>query len=96
MKKYYSELDVEQEARRLTDEFGEACSVYKLALSSRDSNRAKKELMRDNIRGTSIYKFQYSFCWAIHNLTNGPRCFAQRHIDDLEELISHIHKISNN
>ena len=91
----FSDLDVEQASRRLMEDFEQACQTYRLALSSRESNRSKKELMRGNTKGTSIYKFQCSFAWTLHNLINGPRCFAHKYIEDGEELISHIHKISN-
>lgn len=95
MKKRYKETDVPALLSRLTERFEQACATYRLALATRDSNRAKKELSRENSRGTNIHKFQCNFAWLIHDIQKGPRCQIEDRVEDAEELISHINKISN-
>jgi hypothetical protein len=94
MKKRYKESEVPALVASLTERFETACSTYRLALSTRDSNRSKKELTRGNSRGTNIHKFQCNFAWIIHDIQKGPRCQIDDRVDDAEDLISHINKIS--
>ena len=78
----------------LNESFEKACETYKLALSSRTSNRAKKELSRGNSKGTNIYKFQVNFSWILHDIRCGPICFIDDREADARSLIDHIYSIS--
>ena len=95
MKKKYKESEVPNLVADLIQKFEDVCTTYRLALSMRESNRAKKELSRGNTRGTSIYKFQTNFAWILHDIQYGHRYQIDNRVHELEELITHISKISN-
>lgn len=95
MKRKYKESEVPGVVEGITQKFEDACATYKLALSMRESNRAKKELFRGNTRGTSIHKFQSNFAWIVHYIECGHRCQIEDQLEEAEELIAHINKISN-
>lgn len=95
MKKKYQESEVPKLVSYLTERFELACQTYRLTLTTRDSNRAKKEINRGNTRGTNIHKFQCSFAWILHDIQTGPRCFIDDRVNEAEDLIAHINKISN-
>ena len=78
----------------LTEDFETACDVYKGALENRTSNRAVKELIRGNTKGTAIHRFQCQFSWTIHELVYGPQCFIDSNIRRLHDLVEHINKSS--
>ena len=90
MRQQYQEYTVSD----LVYEFEKACSAYKDALKLRESNRAKKEITRGNIRGTNLHKFQCSFAWIIHEMTIGHHSKYDRCTDDAKALIAHIITIS--
>ena len=92
-RRFYTEYDIDRRVTQLKDEFEAACQAYKDALGSRESNRAKKELMRGNTKGTNIYKFQVQFAWILHDIHQSSSGFAEKKIQEAEGLISHIHKI---
>ena len=75
-------------------EFEKACAVYKDTLKARESNRAKKELARGNIKGTNIHKFQCTFAWILHELDVGHYSKRERYIEEAKSLITHIISIS--
>lgn len=95
MKKKYKESEVPSLVADLIQKFEDACTAYKLVLSMRESNRAKKELSRGNSRGTNIYKFQSTFAWILHNIQCGYRYQIHDRIREANELIAHINRISN-
>lgn len=95
MKTTYKEYEVPTLVSDLKYRFEEACLTYRQALESRSSNRAKKELVRDNTRGTNMHKFQVSFSWIIHDIQTGPRFSIVDRITEAVDLIDHIIKISN-
>lgn len=90
MRRQYQEYSISD----LIYEFEKACEVYKTALRSRESNRAKKELVRGNIKGTNLHKFQCSFAWIIHEMTVGHYSKRERCAGEAQSLISHIISIS--
>jgi len=94
MKIKYTINEIETNIAKLTVSFEDACDAYRDALKKRDSNRAIKERIGENSRGTSIHKFQTSFAWILHDLRCGPRCFAEDNINEAEDLIEHIQKIA--
>ena len=78
----------------LAYEFEKACNTYKDALRVRESNRAKKELSRGNVKGTNLHKFQCSFAWIIHEMKIGHYSKRERCVQDVKNLILHIINIS--
>lgn len=94
MKKKYTNEDIDAIIVELTEAFELATQTYKLALSGRDSNRAKKELLRENTRGTVVNRYQCDFAWILHDIKTGPICFIEDNIEKGYELIIHLKKIS--
>jgi hypothetical protein len=86
----------EFDIRVIIEEFEAACVTYKLALTSRTSNRSVKELTRQNTRGTTIHKFQCEFAWILHDIQCGPKCQVYDNIEKSKELINHIFEVSKN
>ena len=95
MKTTYKESEVPGLVASLTGRFEDACMTYRLALSTRTSNRSKKELLKENCRGTNLHKFQCNFAWLLHDIQRGPRFFIEDRVIEAEELIAHIISISN-
>lgn len=91
----YSKTEIDDIIVRLTYEFEIACQTYRLALSSRNSNRAKKELSKGNTRGTTTHKYQCEFSWILHDIATGPTAFIDDRIQDARDIISHLSNISN-
>ena len=92
---YYHEEELTSLIAELTERFEEACDIYKKALSSRTSNRATKELSRDNSRGTAIHKFQCNFAWLIHSIQKEHESLVDSNIKQANMLINHICTISD-
>lgn len=95
MNKKYKESEIPGLVADLTQKFEVACSTYKLALSMRESNRSKKELARGKNRGTNIHKFQSTFAWILHDIQCGYRYQIDDRVQEVNELIVHINRISN-
>lgn len=91
---HYDTADLPDILGTLNTEFEEACVIYKDALQARTSNRATKELMRGNTKGTSIHRFECQFSWTVHELECGPKCFMDSNIRRAYGLIEHIKKSS--
>lgn len=92
--KNYTHEDITSIMSELTELFEDAISAYKLALTSRESNRAKKELLRDNARGTVVHRYQSDFAWILHDIQCGPMCLIENNIEEAHELIIHLKKIA--
>jgi len=78
----------------LTSKFEDACQEYKSTLATRTSNRATKELSRDNTRGTAIHKFQCNFAWILHGIQTDHESFIDHNVRRATGLIDHIGNIS--
>ncbi len=78
----------------LTFKFEDACLAYKIALSKRTSNRATKELSRNNSRGTAIHKFQCNFAWILHGIQCDHESFVDHNVYKATGLIEHIDNIA--
>jgi hypothetical protein len=94
IKKHYKIQDIENIIAELAELFNIAVETYRLALDGRDSNRSKKELLRGNVRGTVVHKYQCDFAWILYDIQCGPLCLIEDSITDAHELINHLKKIS--
>ena len=90
----YNSYDTNRIVVELTTKFEEACQIYKIALSTRKSNRAIKELSRKNSRGTAIYKFQCNFAWILHGIKCDHESSIDHNVRRATGLIEHIGSIS--
>jgi len=91
---YYSDDERKIISDELTERFETACSLYRIELASRNSNRAQKELARENTRGTSIHKFQCNFAWILHSISCDHESLIDNSIYQANALIDHINSIS--
>jgi glucuronate isomerase len=95
-KKSYTAVEIDRAITDLIESFEVACELHKTTLASRESNRARKELTKENMRGTNLHKFQSNFAWVIHDMTHGAICMVEDNISEATSIISHINNISNN
>lgn len=87
-------VDTESLIIELDNKFKEACENHNNALKERESNRAKKELLRGNSRGTRIYDYEVKFSWILHDIRMGPIAFIEENKEKAERLITEINKIT--
>jgi hypothetical protein len=94
-KKTYTEIEIDRAIAGLSESFEAACDLHKSTLASRESNRSKKELSKENMRGTNLHKYQSNFAWIIHDMKFGPLCMVEANIAEARSIISHINNVSN-
>ena len=92
----YNSYDTARITAELTSKFEDACKTYKSTLAERTSNRATKELSRDNSRGTAIHKFQCNFAWILHGIQCDHESSIDYNVRRATGLIDHIGNISEN
>lgn len=90
-----TEVEIDKLIKELTKEFEVACKTHNSVLGERESNRAKKELLRGSSKGTRLHYYQTEFSWILHDIKMGPIFFIEDNVEKAKKLIEDINKIAD-